>query len=215
MAAPKYKLTYFDIDGRAEYIRIAFFIGGIEFEDHRISHADWPNLKSSTVWGTLPILEIAGQGTLGQSGAILRYVGKLTNLYPTNEWDAARADDVYDGIDHIMLPLGRTIHEKDSEKKKQTREELVSADGDLTKWFQNLEKKLSESKGAFAIGSELTTADLKLYVFLKWLKSGVLDHIPATFADSYPKTSAVFKAVAEHEKIVAWNKHRAALKANK
>ena len=35
-SVPKYKLTYFDIDGgRGEVLRIAFHAAKIEFEDHR------------------------------------------------------------------------------------------------------------------------------------------------------------------------------------
>ena len=38
----KLKLTYFDFDGgRGEPARLALHIGGIAFEDHRISGKDW------------------------------------------------------------------------------------------------------------------------------------------------------------------------------
>lgn len=33
---PKYTLTYFDMKGRAESLRLAFAIGKIEFEDRRL-----------------------------------------------------------------------------------------------------------------------------------------------------------------------------------
>ena len=37
-----YRLTYFDFDGgRGEPIRLALHAGGIEFEDHRISFAEF------------------------------------------------------------------------------------------------------------------------------------------------------------------------------
>ncbi len=39
----KLKLTYFDFDGgRGEPARLALHIGGIAFEDHRISGKDCP-----------------------------------------------------------------------------------------------------------------------------------------------------------------------------
>lgn len=45
--APKYKLTYFDIQAFGEPIRFLLKYGGIEFEDNRIQFSDWPQLKSS------------------------------------------------------------------------------------------------------------------------------------------------------------------------
>ena len=45
--APKYKLTYFDIRGRAEMIRMMFGAANVKFEDVRIKFEDWPPLKAS------------------------------------------------------------------------------------------------------------------------------------------------------------------------
>jgi hypothetical protein len=38
---PTYKLTYFNIAGAAEKVRLAFVLAGIEFEDHRIAFDEW------------------------------------------------------------------------------------------------------------------------------------------------------------------------------
>jgi hypothetical protein len=40
------KLIYFDTEGRAEPIRLALFVGGIPFEDKRISGEEFGLLKS-------------------------------------------------------------------------------------------------------------------------------------------------------------------------
>lgn len=42
---PTFKLTYFNIKGLAESIRMLFAYGGIEYEDVRIERDDWPALK--------------------------------------------------------------------------------------------------------------------------------------------------------------------------
>ena len=37
--APKYKLTYFDVSAsRGEECRMALYVAGVDFEDHRITH---------------------------------------------------------------------------------------------------------------------------------------------------------------------------------
>ena len=45
---PCYKLSYFDIRGRAEIIRLIFAQAGVEYEDNRIGQNEWrEHLKQS------------------------------------------------------------------------------------------------------------------------------------------------------------------------
>ena len=82
---PKYKLTYFDINGgRAEPIRIALHAAGIDFEDNRISFAEFAEMRSGTRFNSVPVLEIDG-AQITQSNALSRYVGKKADLYPTDD----------------------------------------------------------------------------------------------------------------------------------
>lgn len=43
----KYKLTYFNIRGRAEQIRLMFAVAQVPFQDLRIDATEWPSFKSS------------------------------------------------------------------------------------------------------------------------------------------------------------------------
>jgi len=199
------KLSYFDMDaGRGEPARLALHYGGIAFTDDRIAFPDWPNRKPHTAWGTVPTLEVTGKGTLGQSAPLLRYVGKLTNLYPKDDFDAARVDDIIDGSEDIILKLTPTLFEKDEAKKKQMRETLISSTGDLTRIIGNLEKILAAHKSKFAVGDNLTVADLKIFVLTRWLKSGKLDHIPKEWVDQFTHIVQIFTAVNGVPKIAEY-----------
>jgi glutathione S-transferase len=91
---PKLKLTYSDFHGgRGEPARLALSMGGIWFEDNRVPPSDWQWRKPDTPFGFLPVLEVDGR-TLAQSNAVNRYVGKLTDLYPSDAWQAALCDEV-------------------------------------------------------------------------------------------------------------------------
>jgi len=76
------KLTDFDVDGgRAEPTRIALSIGGIAFEDHRISFSEFGRMRASTPFNALPAIEM-NDGVYTQSNAMNRYFGKQAGLYP-------------------------------------------------------------------------------------------------------------------------------------
>ncbi|XP_023374168.1 hematopoietic prostaglandin D synthase [Otolemur garnettii] len=77
---PNYKLTYFNMRGRAEIIRYIFAYLDIAYEDHRIERADWPKIKSTLPFHKIPILEVDGL-ILHQSLAIARYLTKNTACY--------------------------------------------------------------------------------------------------------------------------------------
>uniref|UniRef100_A0A915K820 glutathione transferase n=1 Tax=Romanomermis culicivorax TaxID=13658 RepID=A0A915K820_ROMCU len=70
-----YKLCYFNVRGKAEGIRYIFAQAGVDFEDHRVSHDEWPKLKPNTPMGQLPVLHIDNK-VLCQSMAIARYIAK-------------------------------------------------------------------------------------------------------------------------------------------
>src|SRR6201982_880388 len=90
----KLKLTYFDFEcRRGEPVRLALHIGGVAFEDHRIAGKDWPAFRDKTPFFAMPTLEVDGK-VVSQSNSINRYVGKLTGLYPKDDWQALLWDGV-------------------------------------------------------------------------------------------------------------------------
>lgn len=73
---PTIKLTYFNIEAAAEKVRLALAVTNTPFEDVRIAFPQWADMKPSTKYGVLPIMEVNGT-ELHQSMAQLRYVATL------------------------------------------------------------------------------------------------------------------------------------------
>ena len=199
---PKIVLTYFDFDGsRGEVARLAMHIGGVAFEDRRIARKDWATLRDTMPFQALPVLEVDGK-VIAQSNTINRYVGKLGGLYPQDDWNAARVDEVMDAVEDITTRLGATIR-YDDEAKKKAREELVA--GPIPRFLQQLEARLKAGGGEWFVENRLTVADLKCYLLTRWLKSGVIDHVPADIVDRHaPLLASHLERVSSHPKIAAY-----------
>lgn len=71
------KLYYFNTTGRAEMIRLCFVIGGIKFEDIRLTYDEYNKKYESGFFkfGQVPIIEIDGK-QFAQSHAIAIWAAK-------------------------------------------------------------------------------------------------------------------------------------------
>jgi glutathione S-transferase len=177
---PKLVLTYFDFDGsRGEVARLVMRVGGIAFEDRRIARNDWSALRDTMPYQALPVLEVDGK-VIAQSNTINRYLGKLSGLYPKDDWQAALVDEVMDAVEDITTRIGSTFA-LEGEAKKKAREALAA--GSIAHFLRQLEARLKAGGGEWFVENRLTVADLKCYLLVRWLKSGVLDHIPAGIVD--------------------------------
>jgi len=170
-----YRLTYFDIDGgRAEPIRIAFHAAGIDFEDNRISFAEFHEMRQGARFHCVPVLEIDG-AAVTQSNAISRYVGKMAGLYPEDDLQALYCDEALGAIEDVSHCIVGTFG-LEGEELRLAREKLV--EGWLSVYLRGLDDLLARGGGEYFADKCLTVADLKVFGLTTWLRSGTLDHVP-------------------------------------
>jgi glutathione S-transferase len=195
------KLTYFDAPvSRGEECRLALHIAGVDFEDDRIKPADWPALKPKTPFGSLPVLEIPGHPPLGQSTAILVLIGRMHGLHPKENFEAARHEAMMQHVEDLRANVSPTMRIKDEAEKKAVREQLVATF--LPSWAGHAEKQVGD--GPFFGGAALHVVDLKIYMAMRWFKSGALDHIPPTVFDAFPRLNRIYDAVLNHAGVKSW-----------
>lgn len=201
---PVLKLDYFDIHGgRGETARLIMALGEIPFEDDRIPMSEWPSRRDSMPLKGVPVLHVDGDAVT-QSNSINRYLGRIADLYPDDEYDALRCDEIMDAVEDVVTAVVVTMRMQDEAEKKAAREALV--DGPIATYLGYLEERLAEG-GEFFIDNRLTIADLKVFVWVRGLRKGILDHIPSDLVEKKaPLIAEHCDRLAQHPGIVAWYK---------
>jgi glutathione S-transferase len=196
----KIRLIYFDAPvSRGEECRLALHVAGVDFEDVRISGAQWALMKESTPYGSLPLLELPGRAPLAQSNAILVMIGRLHGLHPKDDFEAARHEGMMQHVEDLRAVVGPTIRMGEAEKK--AAREAIAREY-LPAWARYAEKNIVAEP--FFGGVNLHVVDLKLHMAVRWFVGGKVDHIPATIFDGCPKLMRVHDAVRDHADIKAW-----------
>jgi glutathione S-transferase len=196
----KIRLIYFDAPvSRGEECRLALHLAGVDFEDVRISGAQWATMKESTPYGGLPVLELPGRAPLAQSNAILVMIGRLHGLHPKDDFEATRHEGMMQHVEDLRAVVGPTIRMGEAEKK--AAREAIAREY-LPAWARYAEKNIVAEP--FFGGVNLHVVDLKLHMAVRWFVGGKVDHIPATIFDGCPKLMRVHDAVRDHADIKAW-----------
>ena len=176
----RFKLTYFDFDGgRGEPIRIAFHSAGIDFEDHRIPFEEFLKTRGDMRFTCAPVLEIDGVAVT-QSNSMLRYVGKMAGLYPKDDLQALYCDEAMDAVEDLLHQIVQTFG-LEGDELKAAREKLV--DGWISVYVKGLAEILERAGGEYFADNRLTIADLKVFVQIRSLRAGTLDHVPTDLID--------------------------------
>jgi len=164
-----YKLTYFNLSGRAELTRLIFAKSGTAFEDDRIEFAEWPARKASMPMGQVPVLNYKGQELI-QSLTIARFAARKCGLVGKTEIDEFLADQFVTTLwSDIANKLVEIFFEKDAEAK------AAKIEARLEPTTQGLNNLATMVKGPFVLGEALSYADLALLDFEAWLPRTIPD----------------------------------------
>lgn len=197
---PKYRLIYFKARGRAEHIRYIFAYAGIDYVDERISYDHWLEIKKSTPYGMLPVLEIDGK-PVAQSNAIARHLAREYNLTGKDEWDSTLCDVLADTLGDLKQSIFQYRIEENVFKKEEKKAKLLTET--IPFYLNKFEQTVAENDG-YAVGSTITWADFTLTAGLEFFES----IFGATALDKYPSLRGLKKRVHEIPAIADWVSRR-------
>merc|ERR1712066_506951 len=199
MAAPKVKLTYFNLRGRAEPSRLLLAYGGIKYEDCRLTPGfedpkEWMALKPKTPYGSLPLLEWNGT-CIAQSMAVARFIAREVGLAGRCNMESAQIDEIIDAVNDMAQAFATAFFSKDEAAMKKVATETIPAG------LAKIEKRLDGRGGQFLVGNAFSWADLHVFDFCNNLAH-------KTCLEKVPKIKDLSERVSKIPNIKCWVESR-------
>jgi len=180
-------LTYFGSRGLAENIRVLLAEAKVDYEEISLGSFNreappqsFTDLVASGVlpFNLVPIWQEPNGIKLTQSNAILRHIARHYHFYGKNEAEAARADELAEGMQDLRVAVRTAALGPDKEAAKKQVVDVI-----LPKWLTFYEKILGSNEGGkgFFVGSDATYADFIIWHFLETTHDQQLfsfDHYP-------------------------------------
>jgi len=158
------KLIYGNMRALCEAPQMMLHYADIPYEykmvwDHYGS--SWAEVKKDIIFNRLPILIINEDKYLWQSNTIIRYLSNLTKTKPSDEFQLAYCDAVFESTHEMFSPLNPTINMTFGEKYNSNKKKLL--EDILPNSLNNFEKLLQTSSGNFFIGNNPFYCDFNAY----------------------------------------------------
>ncbi|CAG5117597.1 unnamed protein product [Candidula unifasciata] len=202
MANSDIKIIYFNIPGRAEVSRLVLVLAGKQFEDVRISGAEWRDIKPTTPFGTCPVLVLDGK-MYGQSKAIAVFLAREFGLYGRTNLEGLQIDQAMHLMEDFIQEYGSryffvTDEAKKAEGAKQMREEITP------RFMGYFEKLLQDNATGYLAGDRVTVADLTVFD----MYTGFLGSFVQEWIDKFPLIKQLVATVESNERIRAYREQR-------
>jgi glutathione S-transferase len=185
---------------------MAFSLAGIKYRDELFSvtkdgdrwTSAWGSkykeleVSGAVIFPNLPYLTLPdGKTTLVQSKAILRYVGRVGNIYGDSDFARARIDEVIDLVTDLRSEMSPVCY-GDFEAQK-----TVFATKSIPYFFSGFTKMLESNKTQFITSDKPTIADCELADVVLTCAKLSDDVTGKSFAAEFPELAAYAKRVFE------------------
>ncbi len=207
------KLVYFDFPfWRVDICRLTLEIANIKYKNIVLSKKYFLKNKKTNEFpfGQLPIL-VVNNKTIAQTSAMIRYCGKLANLYPNDLMECALVDQVIDFANDITYLISPSIREKDAEKKIAKRK--ILNDIILPEWIGYLERFfVINNVSTFFVTEKFAVSDLIVWRILLWLTSGKLENVDLKLKDKFPKLNSYFNYMSNNSLVISLEEYSKIMK---
>lgn len=219
-ARKKIKLSYLNIEGAGEQVRLALHLAGIPFEDHRFTFSEWAGgIKATTPYGQCPVMVVDDGPMMAMSGAMLNFVASIDptgSLYPEDLRSAidvaiGLAQDLrrdwsvplYIGIQPTKFGLDEGYPQTEEGRARLAALRTSFVATDLPKYLRHFEDLLDKSGGPFLCGGDRPTlADCVAVPAIRTFTRGAVEFVdPGCVAAASPKIAAYVEGFCALEEV--------------
>lgn len=219
------KVDYFAIRGRAECIRLALVVAGVDYEDVPTDRAALKEAASTADYpfGQVPALRDEDGTMYCQQDAIMRHIGRQHGLCGSSLQESALVDMVMAGVEDIRRAYINLIYQGQLSAEAKASYYTTHIDPSTIHercggaHFYYLSKFLERNGGGqgFVVGQQLTIADIQLFDVIDIHLRDAL--FPEELKKEYPLLVAYHARIAQTPAIAAYltsPRRAAALNAN-
>mmetsp|Transcript_48404 Transcript_48404/g.67254 ORF Transcript_48404/g.67254 Transcript_48404/m.67254 type:complete len:222 (-) Transcript_48404:38-703(-) len=215
-------LTYFNVRGRAEIIRMMFTAAGVEFDDVRFKpnaegvegpNAEFMEFKKSgkCPTGQVPFLEMDGKSYY-QTMPIMRMLGKKYGMAGKNDEEAYQLDAITATIGDAQNAVVAIMYGGFSpeEQKKRMGEFMTDEMKGMPRYLGYIEKIAAASSTGFLVGDSLTYADLYAYDFFTTMQGKVKEQGGGDIFEKCTNLGKYCNGIGENAKLKTYLANRPA-----
>lgn len=216
---PPYELFYWPgIQGRGEFIRLAFEDAGVPYEDvgrRPGGVAELQRIRASSGPGLAPLAPPFlrhGRVVVAQTALVLAYVAPRIGVVPADEASLRRAHQIQLTIADLVAevhdthhPIAVSLHYEDQRPEATRRASAFTAERIplYLRWLDRALDSNPRGRGRWLVGARCTYADLSLFQVIAGLRYA-FPRAMARHERRTPRLGAVHDAVAARPNVAAY-----------
>ena len=201
-----HEVIYFESPGYAEPTRLCLELSGKPWKNTVVDWDGYNQLKEAgeLPWGFLPVLKTP-QGTIAESGAIMRYAATLAGLDSDDLYAQGKVNEIIEVIDGWRTSFTPTFYIDDLDEKIAARKALFEPGAKIDAGLKDLETLFENSPTGWIAGTEdISLADVKAFLNTFMMFSGQFDGIDKGMIQPYPLLLEYHQKMANYPGIKAY-----------
>jgi len=210
------QLIYFDGRGRAEQFRIFFADQQIQYDDVRLTGAQFEKLKKTFTWGHVPVVNITSTipggppfQMLADTAALQGWIGKYTNMWPWDKLSEEVLMDYSSASEDLRLQKNAILGEGDYNATPSSQKQFLPI---LNGWLFYFERNLGYVNGITALpyllGNLFTPVDCRVWDSLNQIST--LMNLYPNLWNNYLNVNTWYTNVESRPNIAKYLKNRPA-----